>query len=69
MVTVGTDAKTALKIKGVKLLPSHDYAVVGESLVSAILSTNAYSWMFKPRYSGNKRRAMVVVDRFEGARD
>lgn len=36
MLTIGTDAKTMLKIEGVKLLPSHDYAVVGESLVSVI---------------------------------
>ncbi|KAG9312146.1 hypothetical protein JVU11DRAFT_7434 [Chiua virens] len=27
VLTVGTDAKTLLKIQGVKLLPSHDYAV------------------------------------------
>ena len=29
VLTVGTDAKTILKIEGVKLLPSHAYAVVG----------------------------------------
>ncbi|OAX42822.1 cysteine proteinase [Rhizopogon vinicolor AM-OR11-026] len=29
VMTVGTDDKTALKIHGVKLLPSHDYAVTG----------------------------------------
>lgn len=30
VLTVGTDAKTMLKIEGAKLLPSHAYAVVGE---------------------------------------
>lgn len=64
MLTVGTDAKTILKIEGVKLLPSHDYAVVGESLVWALLSTIAYS---RIRYSGNGERAMVNADRFKGA--
>ncbi|KAG8221254.1 hypothetical protein J3R82DRAFT_1418 [Butyriboletus roseoflavus] len=29
VVTTGTDTKTLLKIEGVKLLPGHDYAVVG----------------------------------------
>ena len=33
VLTVGTDAKISLKIAGVKLLPSHDYAVVGQFLV------------------------------------
>ncbi|KAL4079236.1 hypothetical protein J3A83DRAFT_4456252, partial [Scleroderma citrinum] len=29
VLTVGTDSKTARKIKGMKLLPSHNYAVIG----------------------------------------
>lgn len=37
VLTVGTDAKTTLKIKGVKLLPSHAYAVVGE--LSKVISS------------------------------
>jgi len=32
-MTVGTDDKTALKIHGIKLLPSHDYAVTGRLIV------------------------------------
>jgi len=32
-MTVGTDDKTALKIHGVKLLSSHDYAVIGRRII------------------------------------
>jgi calpain-7 len=32
-MTVGTDDKTAFKIHGVKLLPSHDYAVTGRPIL------------------------------------
>jgi hypothetical protein len=38
VLTAGTDTKTILKIEGVKLLPSHDYAVVGESKEFLIIS-------------------------------
>jgi len=40
-MTVGTDDKTALKIHGVKLLPSHDYAVIGRRIIR--LSTLSHS--------------------------
>lgn len=74
MLTVGTDAKTMLKIKGVKLLPSHDYAVVGEltkviSGLGHVLSKIACSQMVEPRYSRNGKRTMVNAGRFYGACD
>lgn len=50
VLTVGTDDKTLRKIEGVKLLPTHAYAVVGESTkvisdLGYIVSTmHAHGW-------------------------
>lgn len=46
VMSVGTDDKTAVKIRGIKLLPSHDYAVTGKCIPAkppCIISCNQVS--------------------------
>ncbi|KAH0829129.1 hypothetical protein J3R83DRAFT_2605 [Lanmaoa asiatica] len=66
VLTVGTDAKTILKIEGAKLLPLHAYAVVGESRKDLsgllyIISEVAYSQRSNPDVRETKSQRWVTL--------